>query len=147
MFEPSPIVMVSVSPRAVAPNQTLALAPIAGAQERRLELQDLIGEAQRSNPEILAAQKRYEAAKQRPRQESSLPDPTLALGYSSNGNPLPGAGLGTQPTSNIGFSFTKHIFETLMTMIPATLQSASMRCGRRATRSSTPDCARVVPGA
>jgi hypothetical protein len=28
MFEPSPIVMVSVSPRAVAPNQTLALAPI-----------------------------------------------------------------------------------------------------------------------
>ncbi len=87
----------------------LALAPVrAGvAQERRLELQDLIDEARRSNPEILAAQKRYEAARQRPRQESSLPDPTLSVGYASNGNPLPGAGLGKEPTSNIGFSVTQ----------------------------------------
>lgn len=82
-------------------------APIAGAQEKRLELKDLIQEAQQRNPEILAAQKKYEAARQRPQQESSLPDPTLSLGYSSNGNPLPGAGLGTQPTSNIGFSVTQ----------------------------------------
>ena len=85
----------------------LAFIPVAGAQEKRLELQDLIDEARRSNPEILAAQKRYEASRQRPRQESSLPDPTLSVGYASNGNPLPGAGLGTQPTSNIGFSFTQ----------------------------------------
>jgi cobalt-zinc-cadmium efflux system outer membrane protein len=85
----------------------LASIQVAGAQEKRLELQDLIEEARRGNPEILAAQKRYEASRQRPSQESSLPDPTLSLGYSSNGNPLPGAGLGTQPTSNIGFSFTQ----------------------------------------
>ena len=85
----------------------LTFMPVAGAQEKRLELNDLIDEARRSNPEILAAQKRYEASRQRPRQESSLPDPTLSVGYASNGNPLPGAGLGTQPTSNIGFSFTQ----------------------------------------
>jgi len=85
----------------------LASIPVARAQEKRLELNDLIEEARRGNPEILAAQKRYEASRQRPSQESSLPDPTLSLGYSSNGNPLPGAGLGTQPTSNIGFSFTQ----------------------------------------
>src|SRR5260370_42586198 len=85
----------------------LAFIPPAGAQEKRLELQGLIDEARRGNPEILAAQKRYEASRQRPRQESSLPDPTLSVGYASNGNPLPGAGLGTQPTSNIGFSFTQ----------------------------------------
>jgi cobalt-zinc-cadmium efflux system outer membrane protein len=85
----------------------LGFIPLAGAQEKRLELQDLIEEARRGNPEILAAQKRYEASRQRPRQESSLPDPTLSVGYASNGNPLPGAGLGTEPTSNVGFSFTQ----------------------------------------
>lgn len=82
-------------------------ACLAGAQQQRLQLDTLVTEALRSNPEILAAQKRYEAARQRPSQASSLPDPTLSLGYASNGNPLPGAGLGTQPTSNIGFSFTQ----------------------------------------
>ncbi len=81
----------------------LAFAATALAQD----LKELTAEALRSNPEILAAQKRYEATRQRPRQESSLPDPTLSLGYNSNGNPLPGAGLGTQPTSNIGFSVTQ----------------------------------------
>ena len=85
----------------------LAFVPLAGAQEKSLALPDLIDQAQRRNPEILAAQKRYEAARQRPSQESSLPDPTLSLGYASNGNPLPGAGLGKEPTSNIGFSFTQ----------------------------------------
>jgi cobalt-zinc-cadmium efflux system outer membrane protein len=84
----------------------LALATSAPAQDH-ISLKDLLAEARQSNPEILAAQKRYEAARQRPRQESSLPDPTLSLGYNSNGNPLPGAGLGTEPTSNIGFSVTQ----------------------------------------
>lgn len=85
----------------------LACVGVAGAQEQRLELDALAAEALRNNPEILAAQKRYEAARQRPSQASSLPDPTLSLGYSSNGNPLPLTGVGTQPTSNIGFSFTQ----------------------------------------
>jgi len=85
----------------------LVFIPAAGAQDKRLELPDLIEEARRANPEILAAQKHYEASRQRPRQESSLPDPTLSAGYASAGNPLPGAGLGAQPTSNIGFSVTQ----------------------------------------
>ena len=85
----------------------LASSGVVHAQEQRLELRSLIAEALRTNPEILAAQKRCEAARQRPSQASSLQDPTLSLGYSSNGNPLPGTGIGTQPTSNIGFSFTQ----------------------------------------
>lgn len=85
----------------------LSLAACAVAQENVLDLQQLMEEARRSNPEILAAQKKFEASRQRPRQASSLPDPTLSLGYASNGNPLPGTGVGTQPTSNIGFSFTQ----------------------------------------
>lgn len=85
----------------------LVFMAAARAQNRPPELQSLIDEALRDNPEILAAQKRHEASRQRPRQESSLPDPTLSMGYFSNGNPLPGTGVGTQPTSNIGFSFTQ----------------------------------------
>jgi outer membrane protein TolC len=74
-----------------------------------VELNDLIREALARNPEVLAAQKKYEAARQRPSQESSLPDPMLSLGYSSNGGPLPGQGLGSQPTSNIGFMVSQEI--------------------------------------
>lgn len=83
------------------------LAFVAHAAEQRLDLRELVAEALKDNPGILSEQKRYEAMRQRPRQESSLPDPTVSLGYNSNGNPLPGAGIGTEPTSNIGFMFTQ----------------------------------------
>lgn len=74
-----------------------------------LQLADLVTTALANNPEILAAQKDYEAARQRPARESSLPDPTLSLGYSSNGGPLPGQQLGQSPTSNIGLSVSQEI--------------------------------------
>ena len=87
---------------------TLATAATGLAAEPS-SLDDLIREALARNPEILAAQKKYEAARQRPSQESSLPDPVLSLGYASNGGPLPGQGLGTQPTSNIGFMVSQEV--------------------------------------
>lgn len=67
------------------------------------DLASLLGEALDHNPEILAAQKKYEAARQRPSQASSLPDPMFSPSYVSSGAPWPGAGLGKEPTSNIGF--------------------------------------------
>ena len=71
----------------------LFILPIAmGAQP----LSTLVDEALLHNREILAAQKKYEAARQRPSQESSLPDPMVSVGYTSNGAPYPGAGLGTR---------------------------------------------------
>ena len=68
-----------------------------------VRLPDLIAEALANSSEVRAAQKSYEAARQRPAKEGSLPDPTLSLGYASNGGPLPGQQLGSNPTSNIGF--------------------------------------------
>lgn len=85
-----------------------AVAAPALAQDT-LSLDQLLTEALNSNAEILAAQKRYEAARQRPNQESSLPDPMLSPGYSSNGAPWPGARLGSEPTSNIGFMVSQEI--------------------------------------
>lgn len=88
----------------------LAVAGLdAATLESRLRLRDLTREAIQNNPEIVAAQKSYEAARQRPTQESSLPDPTISLGYTSVGNPLPGAGLGSQVLSNIGVMYSQEL--------------------------------------
>jgi len=76
----------------------LVLCGAAGAQS----LPALIGQALDRNREILAAQKRYEAARQRPSQERSLPDPTLSVGYTSVGGPYPVAGIGREVTANAG---------------------------------------------
>ncbi len=72
-------------------------------------LKALLAEALNNNPEILASQKRYEASRQRPGQVSSLPDPMFSPGFASNGRPWPGAGLGKEPTSNIGFMVSQEV--------------------------------------
>jgi outer membrane protein TolC len=90
----------------------LVLAPIlasTGHTAETIRLPDLISEALANNREVLAAQKRYEAARQRPARESSFPDPTLSIGYAANGGPLPGQGLGSNPTSNIGVTLSQEI--------------------------------------
>jgi outer membrane protein TolC len=87
----------------------LALAAMAQPPDVRVSLRALTSEALKNNPEIVAAQKSYEAARQRPTQESSLPDPMISLGYVSVGNPLPGAGLGSQVLSNIGVMFSQEL--------------------------------------
>ncbi|MBI5281236.1 MAG: TolC family protein [Candidatus Solibacter usitatus] len=66
-------------------------------------IKDLIDQALLRNPEILAARKKLEAARQKPAMERSRPDPMLGIGYQSAGGPLPGQGLGMEPTANIGF--------------------------------------------
>ena len=75
----------------------------------QFSLKELVEEARAHNQEILAAQKKYEGARQRPSQAGSLPDPVFSPGYNSNGNPLPGAGLGREPTSMIGFTVTQEV--------------------------------------
>jgi len=81
----------------------------SGQTPARVRLDDLVAEALSKNPDIVAAQRRYDAARQRPAQERSLPDPMVSAGYNSSGNPLPGAGLGTEPTANIGFMVSQEL--------------------------------------
>jgi outer membrane protein, heavy metal efflux system len=80
----------------------LAAAPAAGQTPATLTLNDAIAASLAANPEIAAARQLYEAARSRPGQARSLPDPMVTAGYSSNGRPWPGAGLGEMPTANIG---------------------------------------------
>src|SRR5229473_854477 len=88
---------------------SLIWSSAATALGQQIRLEDLVSEALANNPEIAAAQKRYEAARQRPSQASSLPDPMFSPGWTSNGNPLPGAQLGVSPTSAIGFMVTQEV--------------------------------------
>jgi len=76
----------------------LTLPALAAAQP----LSSLVDEALHNNREVLAAQKKYEAARQRPSQAGSMPPPTVSLGYSSNGAPYPVDGIGRDATSNAG---------------------------------------------
>ncbi|MGD0498641.1 MAG: TolC family protein [Bryobacteraceae bacterium] len=87
----------------------LASASCGWAAAEPVNLNDLIRAALAGNPEILAAQKRYEASRQRPSQESSLPDPMVSLGYNSVGNPLPGTGIGSQPQANAGLMLSQEV--------------------------------------
>jgi outer membrane protein, heavy metal efflux system len=86
-----------------------ALSAAAQIPELRVSLRELTAEVIKNNPDIVAAQKKYEAARQRPTQESSLPDPTISLGYNSVGNPLPGAGLGKDVLANAGVMVSQEI--------------------------------------
>ncbi len=99
-------VSVAVVIAALAYSAPAAAQPI---EPPRVTLASLVDAAIANNPEIAAARRRYEAALERPVQERSLPDPMISPGYNASGNPLPGAGLGTEPTSNIGFMVSQEI--------------------------------------
>jgi len=88
---------------------TLIASPAAAQPPERLHLADVVAEALVRNPEISAAERRADAARQRPAQERSRPDPMFSAGYQSSGSPLPGAGLGTEPTANLGVMVSQEI--------------------------------------
>ena len=87
----------------------MTAAPALAQESPRLSLADVVAAAVETHPEIKAAERRYDAARQRPAQERSLPDPTISGGYTSSGNPWPGAGLGVEPIANIGFSVSQEL--------------------------------------
>ena len=86
----------------------VAIAVPALAQDR-VRIDDLLKEALDRNPEVLAAQKKYEASRQRPAQVSALPDPMISPEWNSSGRPWPGAGLGMEPVANIGVMVSQEV--------------------------------------
>ncbi len=91
------------------PQESNPSMPADQPKEESVRLDLLVEELLKSNPELQAARKRYEAALTRPAQESALPDPRITAGWVSNGWPYPGAGLGAEATSNIGIQVAQEI--------------------------------------
>lgn len=87
----------------------LAVPALAQEAAPRLTLAQAVATALERHPEIAAAQQRYEAARQRPVQERSLPDPMIEAGYTATGKPFPGAGLGSDPNANVGVMVSQEI--------------------------------------
>lgn len=86
-----------------------AVTALLVAQGGEARLDDLVQEALSRNPEIVAAQKQYESARQRPSIESSPPDPMVSLGYNSVGSPRPFAGIGRDPVANAGIMVSQMV--------------------------------------
>jgi outer membrane protein, heavy metal efflux system len=101
-FSPRPCGAIPAGPQ---PNSS----PPDQPKQESVRLDALVEELLKSNPELQAARKRYEAALTRPAQESALPDPRITAGWISNGWPYPGAGLGSEVTSNIGIQVAQEI--------------------------------------
>jgi len=74
-----------------------------------IKLDVLISELLKQNPALQAERKKLEAALTRRPQESALPDPRITVGWIGSGGPWPGAGLGMEPTSNIGFQVAQEL--------------------------------------
>ncbi len=96
----------------------LLLSPGAGvrAQEapsprpsQPVKLADLLAEAERNNPQIQAARRGWQAAKQVSTQVSTLPDPQLVLQHLSVGSPRPFAGYTSSDFAYIGLGFSQDI--------------------------------------
>jgi outer membrane protein, heavy metal efflux system len=72
-------------------------------------LTDLLAEAERNNPQIQAAGRERDAAKQVPPQVSTLPDPQFVLQNLSVGSPRPFAGYTNSDFAYIGLGFSQDI--------------------------------------
>jgi cobalt-zinc-cadmium efflux system outer membrane protein len=83
--------------------------PAHAQDHARLLLADVVAEALAKSPDIAAARARGDAARQRPTQVRSLPDPMVSAGYNAVGRPWPGAGLGTEPVANIGVMVSQEL--------------------------------------
>jgi len=77
--------------------------------EPRVQLVEILKEAEEKSPEIQAAFNRYKAAETRPSQERTLPDPTIGFMATNMGKALPFTTIGEDPQSNAGVSFTQEI--------------------------------------
>jgi len=72
-------------------------------------LQDLLNEAEQSNPQISAARHAWEAAKQVPSQVSTLPDPQFVVQQVNVGSPRPFAGYTNSDFAYFGLGVSQDI--------------------------------------
>jgi outer membrane protein, heavy metal efflux system len=86
----------------------LIIVPSIQAQEtNRIYLEQLIDEALKNNPEILAARERWRAAQARPSQVRTLPDPEISFSQRNIGSDY--TTLGKEDMSQAGGSFVQKI--------------------------------------
>ena len=100
---PLSLLMAQETPAGASPQ--IAPPPTRAATQ----LEDLLREAEESNPQIRAARQAWEAAQQAPSQVSVLPDPQFQLQHVSVGSPRPFAGYTNSDFAYIGLGVSQEI--------------------------------------
>ena len=72
-------------------------------------LSELMEEARRNNPDILAARRAWQAAAQVPTQVTTMPDPTVSVQHLSVGSPMPFAGYSNSDFAYIGLGISQDL--------------------------------------
>jgi len=72
-------------------------------------LSELMEEARRNNPDILAARRAWQAAAQVPTQVTTMPDPTVSVQHLSVGSPRPFAGYSNSDFAYIGLGISQDL--------------------------------------
>jgi outer membrane protein TolC len=103
--------VLTLAPGAVAQNaeplQGTSSAREHAASQSVTLLDDLLTEAEHTNPQIEAARQRWQAAKQVPSQVSTLPDPQFQVQQFNVGSPRPFAGYTNSNFAYIGFGVSQ----------------------------------------
>jgi outer membrane protein TolC len=80
------------------------------AEEATVSLDQLVSELLKNNPQIQAAESKYQAALARPSQMRALPDPLVSfVSRNGSGNPVPFTELGKDPLSSVGVMWEQEI--------------------------------------
>ncbi len=107
MLSSSALPTITAADRIEPPDSQETQREDPGVGSEPVRLESLMKQMLIANPDLQAARRRWEAMQKRPGQESALPDPTVRLGWSSAGAIYPGAGLGVDPTANIGIELSQ----------------------------------------
>ncbi len=88
----------------------LWLPSLAPAETETVSLEQLTAELLRNNPDIQGEESRYSAARARPSQMRTLPDPVVSfVSRNGSGNPAPFTELGKDPLSSVGIMWEQEI--------------------------------------
>jgi cobalt-zinc-cadmium efflux system outer membrane protein len=87
----------------------LAVLLLSASVTCAASLPDLLEEARRNNPDILAARRAWQAAAQVPTQVATMPDPTVSVQHLSVGSPRPFAGYSNSDFAYIGLGISQDL--------------------------------------
>ncbi|HZQ54121.1 MAG TPA: TolC family protein [Bryobacteraceae bacterium] len=104
-----PIMAQSLPQSPLPPGQVSAMPGQVVPEGVNSSLAALVDEAEKNNPQILAAKHGWHAATQVPSQVSTLPDPEFTVQQFAVGNPAPFAGYTTSNFAYIGFGVSQEL--------------------------------------
>src|SRR5712692_10310780 len=90
-------------------SSTAGLVLLAAHAVAAAPLSELLDEAGRNNPDIIAALRGWQAAAQIPSQVSTRPDPQVTVQHFSVGSPRPFAGYSNSEFAYIGFAISQDL--------------------------------------